>query len=265
MERFRLQVAREVASAIRLSRATLVVSLGVTAVLLSREVVAQGRSEWRPPEGQQCGALPLPTRLPSVRDLLDSAVAVSILESDSAFSAGSALLAVGFDAAGALRQVRVLDADLPSEAARRLATVLAGLIDAQPAGGAGQLRLAVELGPQLRLSVARSEFCRLGIRPGQVTSTVERIGMVRAQSGEVTAMPASRSWQPLDVEVAGTSNRWLVTVDASGRALGATPLTGIAPPLLESTRAAVLKLRFNPALIDRVPVTMTDTVTVGAR
>jgi hypothetical protein len=245
------------------ARQLALVSLGITAAAMAGEAAAQSRSEWRPPEGQRCAPLPLPARLPAVSQLLDSTTALAVLGSERAFTTAYELLAIGIDATGIVRQVRVLEADLPPDGARRLAAVVAAMIELQPAGVPGQLRLAVDLRAAPYLSVSRSEFCRPSIRAGQTTTVSERIGTVRRRGGEATDVTLDRSWQELDVQVAGTSNRWLVTVDVSGRAVEATPLMGIAPQLAAGARAAVLQLVFNPALVDRVPVAMTDTVTVG--
>jgi hypothetical protein len=177
-----------------------------------------------------------------VSGLLDSTTALAVLAGDSTFASAFELLAIGFDAGGSLRQVRVLEANLPAATARRLAILIAGLIDQQPAGAPGQFRLTVDLSSPPGLSVSRSEICRLSLRPGQIATGTE----------------------DSEAQVAGTSNRWIVSVDAGGHAVTAIPLTGIAPVLAASAHAAVVRLAFNPALLDRVPVAMTDTVTIGS-
>jgi hypothetical protein len=207
--------------------------------------------------------------LPAVDELLDSASAVATLSGDSTFRGAFELLAIGIDTAGVVQRVRILETDLATDVARRLATVLAGMIELQPPGPPSQLRLTVQLSPPGQVFVARSELCRLSMKPGPVRSSVERIGVVRVETPDsrnrsMTGAPADPPSLPLDALPPPLVFRWLVRVDADGQARDAIALTRVSGLQVDEgkMRAAVLHLKYNPALLDRVPVAMTDTVTM---
>jgi hypothetical protein len=208
-------------------------------VLLGTPLAAQHPTAGR---SDRCSPWALPARLPSAAELLDSAAAVALLQSDTSFGRGTAVLALGIDAAGRLRQLRLLDTDLPRPTAERLAAVLGSLIEPQPPGGAAwQVRLAVEVGTSQRLAVARSELCRPRPQPGGTTTAIER-----AETGaRLVDVPA----------------QWVVRVDAAGHVQAVKILYHTAYPDLEPAIADELyALRFLPGSLDGVPLAMTDTI-----
>ena len=71
----------------------------------------------------------------------------------------------------------------------------------------------------------------------------------------------ARTIDPAGPAIVQEPARWQVVVDTAGRVAWATLLTATHyPDLAQATQANVMRLRFHPALDDRVPVAVVDTI-----
>ena len=130
------------------------------------------------PAGRRCEVAKRPRALPALSAVVDSAGLQQALAADSTLrgAAGSVLLSMRFDAAGALGWVRPIEGDLPEGAQAAVQQIVQRFVR----GGARQdepwsVRLRVQAGAAPELRLGRSEICPVDHGPGASARATEQV------------------------------------------------------------------------------------------
>jgi hypothetical protein len=217
----------------------------------SADRVALAESAWRPPRGQRCADAPLPAVLPAVAQLVDTGAVAAILVGQPLPDGTYALMSLKFDSAGEATRAVVIESSLTSADRNRVALAVANALRTQPrAATPWGVRLRVDASTPPRLRVGRAEWCDAAPsdRGPAPPSASEKLG-------------TARTTDPAGPTIVQEPARWQVVVDTAGRVASATLLTATHyPDLAHSARESLMRLRFHPALDDRVPVAVVDTI-----
>jgi hypothetical protein len=223
---------------------------GTAAASKPSDLIALSLSTWRPPSGQRCVAAPLPATLPPVAQLIDAGVATAVLTAEPLPESAYALLSVKFDTAGEVTRAVVIETSLGDADRNRVALAIANALRKQPPAAAPwgvRLRLDASTPPSFR--VGRSEWCD-AVPTGRGPTTYKLERLEKNGPGE-----------PPGVHAVEDPAKWRVVVDAEGKVVSATLLTATHnPDLAHDALESVTRLRFHPALDDRVPVAVIDTI-----
>jgi hypothetical protein len=213
--------------------------------------VALSLSTWRPPSGQRCVAAPLPAALPSPTQLVDAGAVNAVLSPAPLPDGSYALLSVKFDTAGEVTRAVVIESSLADADRNRVALAVANALRPQPhAAAPWGVRLRLDATTPALFRVGRSEWCDASRASGQAAvGGSEMIG--RATGGVATTVD-----QPVQEPA-----RWSVVISPEGNVVAATLLTATHyPDRVHDTQLALARLRYHPALDDRVPVAVSDTI-----
>lgn len=224
---------------------------GAAASAKPSDLIALSLSTWRPPSGQRCVAAPLPATLPPVAQLIDAGVATAVLTAEPLPESAYALLSVKFDTAGEVTRAVVIESSLGDADRNRVALAIANALRKQPAAAAPwgvRLRLDASTPPSFR--VGRSEWCEASRASSQaVISGSEMIG--RSSGSAATTIE----------QIVQEPARWSVVISPEGKVVAATLITATHyPDRVRDTQMSLAQLRYHPALDDRVPVAVVDTI-----
>lgn len=187
---------------------------------------------WTPPPGQSCEVFGAREPLPALDAIFDSAVVHAALAQLP--ERGAAVLSLQLDSLSQPRHLRVVDATLPESAQAAVQEAFTAHLrpNAPPQILA---RVRVDVGESVRFVVGKSEGCPPQIRnASEVAAAVRRLAQGAPQSG--VAIVAAL------VNTDGTPSQLRIN-----RSSGNSAVDRIA---LEAARTA----RFDPALLDRIPV-----------
>jgi hypothetical protein len=212
--------------------------------------VALSQGAWRPPRGQRCAPASLPAALPAVAQLVDTEAVAAILVGQPLPDGAYALMSLKFDSAGEATRAVVIESSLANADRNRVALAVANALRTQPRTAAPWgVRLRVDASTPPRLGVGRAEWCDAAPSDrGSTPSAPEKLG-------------TARTIDPAGPTIVQEPARWQVVVDTAGRVASATLLTATHyPDLAQATQGNLMRLRFHPALDDRVPVAVVDTI-----
>ena len=198
-------------------------------------------SDSPPPAGRRCEVAKRPRALPALAAVVDSAGLLQALAADSALkgAAGSVLLSLRFEPAGALAWARPIEGDLPAGAQARVQGIVQRFL--RSAGRQDEpwsVRLRVQVGTAPELRLGRSEICPVQHAPGAVQTMAERLTgqdiaeMNRAGESRIQVR-VSPGGQVMDIRV----------VQSSGSRI-------MDDMMVRSSRES----RFLPELVDGIPV-----------
>lgn len=191
-------------------------------------------SEWRAPRGQTCSVQSLDTDVHPFA-IVDTARLNAVAHSSAA--EGSVLLSISTDTLGRTMEVRTIESTLPETVTRVLVDSLQAAFVGNPAAKSLIARLRVDLaaGQSARLRLGASQICGPVLRNGaQVRQIIAR----RAEGAGGTAVL-----------------RMYVAEDGTVRRAEVRTSSGSISVDRAAVEAAA-HMRFLPALVNRMPVTM---------
>lgn len=204
---------------------------------------------WAPPQGQRCEVADAPRQLPSVNQVVDSAA----LAGELGGAGGYGLFTVGFDSLGMADTVRLTGGDLP--AATQTAwgqAVTRRMRERSPfpvpvrrgRPQAWSVLLRVDAGSAPALRVGRSEECPPVLTNGfAVQSYVQQAFSQLIRNNPIQQRPARVMMD--------------FVVDSTGAVRGARVETSTGLPAVEEiARQAIRQGRFQPAILNRRPVSV---------
>jgi hypothetical protein len=218
----------------------------------SGDRVALAESAWRPPRGQRCVDAPLPAVLPAVAQLVDTGAVAAILVGQPLPDGAYALMSLKFDSAGEATRAVVIESSLTNADRNRVALAVANALRTQPRAAAPWgVRLRVDASTPPRLRVARAEWCDAAPSNWPAVSG----------AGEAERMERNGPGEPAGVHFVTEPAKWRILIDAEGKVASAALVTAThRPDLAQATQENLMRLRFHPALDDRVPVAVVDTI-----
>ncbi|MET0397280.1 MAG: TonB family protein [Longimicrobiaceae bacterium] len=204
----------------------------------------------RPAPRENCRPAPVPSRLPALSELADSAALVAEIgrfAEQHGFSAGRdttfTLFSVGFTREGRVERVRGIEWWMPEGTVDPLAAIVGRHLKPQAGGGSVRLRIRPDARPQVR--VGRSQVCM----------------PASGQSFHVTAPAINPLSKPQPILL-----RIRVSVD--GRVIGSQILRSSGEEELDRwVRSLVDRYQYAPGLVDGLPTDMEyeQTIRIQAR
>jgi TonB family protein len=190
-------------------------------------------SDWKPPGGQACRTTSAPDPLPTLSEVIDSTGLVSAFNRELSSVTGYALLSLASDSAGPWTRVRPIESDTEPGVQESLAKIVSTYL--KPAGGRWYLRLRVALGDRTHFALGASQMCSSVLRNAD---EVQRL--LKSAADDLTG----RGVVVLHVHT-----------DELGRPGEVMVARSSGDRLLDAAAARIAsRMRFHPALNDRVPV-----------